>query len=335
MHRLCHGFFFVVIAGLILLGTQWIGSADAASPASLLTKSANPSESKPTAEEALPEDLSQDQIDGIMAGLSDEQVRQLLINELRSRASEESKEQEAEPVKGLLTKLMVQLDFIATLGSKRIVAVLNQLPNLPADFRHSLELLTDGKGIGRLFMMIFIAVALLIAGYLVELLERRLIARHRKGVSAIPTLSWGSKLGSTVIKSLPDFFGILVFALSSVIFYLIIYGAQQQPLRPLFLAALFAVLIARVLSAISRMLCSPNISKLRILDLSDGAAQRLHSALVRFFWIAAIHWNVRWEETFLSQKHGSAFDKFMQQVPRYIGCIANSEKATNQNTSES
>ena len=42
---------------------------------------------------------------------------------------------------------------------------------------------------------------------------------------------------------------------------------------------------------------------------------------VSLFWIAAIHWNVRREETFLSQMHGSAFEQFMQQVPRYIGFI--------------
>ncbi|MFN2151758.1 MAG: hypothetical protein ACK2T5_09200, partial [Anaerolineales bacterium] len=285
MHRVRRLLFYFVMAGMVSLGTQWTAVTIAASHAGLLGKSAKASEKKTNADAALPEDLSEGQIDRIMAGLSDEQVRQLLINELRTRAGEKTLQ---EPEQGFTTQLMGRLDFIATVGSKRIVEVLSKFPNLPADFRYSTNLFTGGKGLGRLITMGLMVALILLAGFLVEQLQRRLGAGFHKRVTSIPVLGWGSKLGSVVIKALPDFFAIFVFALSSVIIYLIVYGSEKQPMRMLFLAALLAILIARLLTALSRMVCSPTIRQLRLIGLSDAGAQRLHRTLVRFFWIAAV-----------------------------------------------
>jgi small-conductance mechanosensitive channel len=77
-----------------------------------------------------------------------------------------------------------------------------------------------------------------------------------------------------------------LFGISSLFLFFLIYGVTSSA-RPLFLAVLAALLIARLLSSFSRMLCSPTVSRLRLISLSDQGAKDLHRNLVRLIWYFA------------------------------------------------
>jgi len=96
------------------------------------------------------------------------------------------------------------------------------------------------------------------------------------------------KLWGALLKLVSEFMGIIIFALSSLTLYVLIYGAGKNTTRMLFIAALLAILISRLMTALAHMICSPTMSGLRLLPYSDRAAKQIYRNLVHLIRFTAI-----------------------------------------------
>jgi small-conductance mechanosensitive channel len=89
------------------------------------------------------------------------------------------------------------------------------------------------------------------------------------------------KFWSALLKMLPELFSIAIFGLVSSIFSLPFYETSGEKVILLFYACLAGIVISRLIAMISCILCSPEVSVLRLLPLGDSSAEYLHRNLVR------------------------------------------------------
>jgi hypothetical protein len=227
----------------------------------------------------LPPNYTPEQIDEILARMSDDQVRRLLIEELqKNAAAQENKRAAAEGER--ITGFFHRVENLCGFATSRIIALTYHVKNIPHDLGQVLNKLAEGKGIFHLFWTVLMILAILFAGFGIERLFHRLTTGFRQKIETIPLMDGLLKFWSAVLKTLPELVGILLFGISSLVLFFLIYGVTSG-VRPLFLAGLAALLIARLLSSFSRMFCSPAVPRLRLISLSDQGAKDLHRNLVR------------------------------------------------------
>jgi small-conductance mechanosensitive channel len=94
------------------------------------------------------------------------------------------------------------------------------------------------------------------------------------------------KFWGAVLKFLPELLGIIIFALTSIILFLPFFSISSDALRLVFVDFLLVIVISRLMTALSRLICSPDVSELRMFQLSDQAADYLHRNIVILTWIA-------------------------------------------------
>ncbi|MFC1857483.1 hypothetical protein ACFL9U_05570, partial [Thermodesulfobacteriota bacterium] len=235
----------------------------------------------------LPEKYTSEQIDAIMARLGDDQVRRLLIEELRKSALDTGEKAAIDEDDGLVTEALEEVEEAENLTRKRFVAVATNVKNIPADIRNALNRLSEDKGITHLLLLTAIMVAIFFAGWGIELLFGRLTVNFRKRIESAPTMHGFLKLWSILLKTIPDLLGIAVFALCCL-FILFLLSGIAGGLPPLLLITyLSAIVASRLITVFSQMVCSPNVPALRVLPISDQSADYLHRHIVLLMRIFA------------------------------------------------
>ena len=233
----------------------------------------------------LPQNYTPEQIDEILARMSDDQVRRLLIEELqKTAAAQENKRAAAKGER--ITGFFHRVENVCGFAISRIITLAYHVKNIPHDLGQVFNKLAGEKGISHLFLTALMILAIIFAGFGIERLFHRFTTGFRQKIETIPLMGGLLKFWSAVLKTLPELVGILLFGISSLILFFLIYGVTS-PARPLFLAGLAALLIARLLSSFSKMLCSPAVSRLRLISLSDQGAKDLHRHLVPLIWYFA------------------------------------------------
>ena len=138
-----------------------------------------------------PEQLPRDQIDAFMATLSDEQVRRLLIEELKRKAEQEitaAGPEKAEKRDALgIGALFDEADADAAAVFKRIRGIFRGSTFVLSQPRALIGLLTDGKGTGALLLTFVGLLAIIGAGLFAEWLLLRLARDiHEQLLTAVP-----------------------------------------------------------------------------------------------------------------------------------------------------
>lgn len=236
----------------------------------------------------LPKHYTSQQVDSILASLSDEQVRRLLIAELQKAASDSRDASQDVTDRGILSGFLERTESGSGLAQRRLIAMASNIKNIPYDIQRALDRLTEGKGISHLLWMITIIFAIFVVGIGGEQLYRHLTAGMRKRIESVPHMEGLLKFWSVVLKMLSDLLGIIAFTLSTLVLFLLISPLSSGMGRLLFVACLAAIVISRVLSSFSRMVCSPAVSRLRLIPLSDQASEYLHRNLVRLIRVTAL-----------------------------------------------
>jgi small-conductance mechanosensitive channel len=223
-----------------------------------------------------------------VAHLSDEQVRRMLIQELKRAAAETADPSAKRPREGLMAGSLDEMDDFASLGSRRIRTVFSRVGSLPAELTKGINQLTEGKGLFHLVLMIGVILLVFLGATIVEkLFEMRTKALQMR-IDEAPVMKGMLRFISAVVKTLPNFLGIVIFGITSLVIWLIVFGAGAQPIRMLFVGALVVVLAARILALFSRILCSPAAPRLRIARMNDADAQRVHRIVAGLVWTAAV-----------------------------------------------
>lgn len=272
----------IVLIFVLCLSCQLAASSavQASSAAMLAVTSGS---GKKAAEVVIPPDASPGQLNEIMASLSDEQVRRLLIEELKRNAVPPVVEEGPTGVAGVI----VQAKSFVQKVRERFAYLFSgaaQAPRLlPETFRKALS----GEGVhppGHLALGLLTVVVLWFG-------SRRLLARLGGGVrSRIEDAEGGvhlpAQLGRLVARAVYDLV-VLAGALAiTLIPYLLIFNEPVKG-RPVIFLLLAALVLVDVVRLAARVVLAPRTAALRVLPLGDEAAQYLNKWTLRTAWVVA------------------------------------------------
>jgi len=234
----------------------------------------------PAAAVKLPDRLTSEEINSLMARLSDAQVRQLLISQLKKAAGEPSRGKNgAEPQYGSIARFWQALGEKPALLSKRLKLMLSGLSAAPKDLPMALDRLAGGKGASRLLEMVLGVIALIASGLFVEWLFRRLTTRVRLRIETAPAPGGFPLLGRMGLRTLLDLVSLGVFfATSLALLTILIHDAG--PARQFAAAYLTAFLVVRLVAVVSTSMFSSAVPTLRLVPLGDVGAGYLHRWIV-------------------------------------------------------
>ena len=274
----------------LILSLYLLGAAQAYALNPLLLKANEKSaEEAPAAEVPdLPANMSAADIDALMARLNDEQVRRLLIEELRAEAAA-TPSGASEQVGGLRGTIR-GLENATQLYISRAYRLVVSLPNMPGDLKGTLDRLTDYEGVGRLMEMIFIALCLLATGWVAEKIFFRFTSGLRQRIETMPGMEGILRFWGALINALPECLGLLIFAVTPLLVSSMVVDRQDRNMRLLFLAFLMVAVIIRVCALVLRLLFSPKAANLRLLPLSCAVAQYLHRRLLLMVNVVTVSW---------------------------------------------
>jgi len=273
----------IAVIGLLLFASQ----ALAMNP--MLMKQASQNKGEKTAETtALPENLSAEDIDALMARLNDDQVRRLLIAELQADAAAAS--QDGPEKVGGLKGAIQGLENATQIYISRAYRLVVSLPAVPGDLKGAIDRLTDYEGFGRLMVMIFIAMCILATGWVAEKIFFRFTAGLRQRIETMPGMEGILRFWGALINALPELLGIFLYTVTPLLIFFIVVDRQDRNMRLLFLAFLMVAVIIRVCALVLRLFFSPKARNLRLLPLTCEVAQYLHRRLLIMVSVISVSW---------------------------------------------
>jgi small-conductance mechanosensitive channel len=230
----------------------------------------------------LPEHLNSENIDHMIAGLSDEQVRRLLINELKAQAQKEMPA-EAKPtgitgfidkIKNLTALLQTRIEFIRSGGKEA-----------PQELRGLYAFLGRGERGTKTLPQVILSVAAVLAGaLLIESLFVLYTAAARRRITSSAPSGWIAKIGSLASRALLDLTAIIIFIIAAVIlFFLFLDRTAGQ--RILLAAYLAGVASFQVAYLVLRFFLAPRTPALRFLPFSNETALYLQHWLLALIFV--------------------------------------------------
>ena len=244
---------------------------------------------QPVTEDVTLEGVAPDKVDSVLARLSDEQIRKLLIAELKKDAAASSaKPQKKSGLLAWLDQRMHTLDHQGDDDEVGAAQLLAHIGKAPTDVLNALENIGGGQ-FGVLVKNLFLIFLALVSGIGVEYFFRRLI---KKASIQLPDVTGEEEEGLTrlwaaLINILPPVVHITVFAFASIGVF-ILFNVDTQPVRSTFMAVLVAIVLARGLTLVSRLFCSPEIPSLRLLPLEDSLAHSMHQGIGFLVWYVSL-----------------------------------------------
>jgi small-conductance mechanosensitive channel len=231
---------------------------------------------------SLPEPLNSENIDQVIAGLSDEQVRRLLINELKAQAQKEMPVEEKpkgiagfiEKIKNLTALLQTRIEFIRSGGS----AVPQELSGIYA-------FLGRGERGTKTVPQVILSVAAVLAGaLLIEWLFVLYTAAARRRITSSAPSGWIAKIGSLGSRALLDLTAIIIFIIAALILFFLFLDrtAGQRVLLAAYAAGLAFFQVAYL---VLRFFLAPRTPALRFLPFSDETALYLHHWLMALIFV--------------------------------------------------
>jgi hypothetical protein len=237
-----------------------------------------------------PEQLPGDQIGAFMATLSDEQVRRLLIEELKKRAEEESLTagfEEPTDAAGPIGSFIGKADAEASMIFKRIRGIFRESASILSQPRGLIGLLTDGKGTAALLMAFVGLIAVIGAGLVAERLLSRLARDiHEQLLTAVPRGAL-QKLSNLFCRLLLDGLGVGFYILTTFVLFVIFYN-KGTAAYVIVLTFLVVSYYLRVLVFLARFVLAPAKPTLRLVPMADEDAKFLNRWFVRIIASAAV-----------------------------------------------
>jgi len=250
-------------------------------PCSIVAGADNPKPAADAAAVQLPEVQGVESVDRIVAGLSDEQVRRLLIDELKAQALREAEKSGPEQATGIAGFIAKTKNLIATL-QKRIELLRSGGTSAAQQVKGVFALLGTGERQGRSTTSVILSVsAVLAGGLLIQWLFVLYTRDVRRRISETTPTGWGSKIGTLLTRVLLDLVGVVIFTIAALAFF---YGFLDRIAGQRILLATYLSAIATVQGVwlVSRFFLAPGLPNLRFLPFTDETARYLHR------WLMAI-----------------------------------------------
>jgi small-conductance mechanosensitive channel len=231
---------------------------------------------------SLPKHLDAENIDHIIAGLSDEQVRRLLINELMAQAQQETTvAAKPEGIAGFIHKIRNLTSLLHT----RIEYLRSGGSVAPQQVAGIYTLLGTGeRGTKNLADVILSVAAVLAGALLIEWLFMLYTAAARRRITSSVPSEWIAKIGALSMRALLDFAAVAIFIVAAlVLFFVFLERTAGQ--RVLLAAYLAGLVFFQGAYLVLRFFLAPRASNLRFLPFSDQTALYLHHWLMALTFV--------------------------------------------------
>ncbi len=225
--------------------------------------------------EQMPEPLTQEAVREMVARMSDDEVRAMLLARLDAVA-----QQDAGPVaesKSLATEIR---DTALAMGASWWDAI-SKVPNLISSESRAISNFAGkfgSSGLVQLFGYILIALAVALA---VEWLTVRLLGRARKLEAGTEAQDLWGAVRFLVRRFMHELVGLIAFYVVLRLFGLLLFSEQQLAFAGPFV--IYLIWIPRLGAALSRLVLAPNRSDLRLVNVNDRWARYLHRNLIGLF----------------------------------------------------
>ncbi len=223
------------------------------------------------------------EVDSVLAMLSDEQVRGLLIEELKKDSGMEVQAKSGgKGLVGLVSSLLHVLDGEGDTTLGEFITLERRMARaLPADMDWLLRTFSSDGSRSGAWRNIGLILLVLGGGFFMEFLFRLMTGNARRQFSgnAVPELKGMMRFWASLLRVLPALIFIAVFGITALLIFVWSPLEQVQPLRYLFLALLVTVVGIRGISTLSQLFCSPEYADVRLLPVSDRAAARIHGSI--------------------------------------------------------
>ena len=235
------------------------------------------------------EGVAPDQVDSVLAKLSDEQVRSLLIAELQKETA--SRNDDKKPVGGIYGVFVSWLKMMNSEAGdmdRRVDSVIGKIGQVPHDLMQVAGRVGGEKGLAGFGLALVMVAGVLLFAYVVELLFRAATRKTwgeflEKGA---PQLDGLLRFWAAVLRNLPAIVNIIVFLFAAFLIVVLVPGFGRPEIRMFFLALLVPIAVVRLFLTLSHLICAPNATPLRLLPIQDSTALFLHRAV--FFFITYV-----------------------------------------------
>lgn len=233
--------------------------------------------------------VTTDSVDATLAKLSDEQVRQLLINELKKDAALQENSftltQELSGPSAPLAAMLNSIEDESVQSIDKLQQLFKNIPQLIPDLSHAfLSLCPIGSSQGAIinltWMLIFLSV-----GLAAEQLVKKIVLQKyfQSSLANLEVLKQGQRFLASVIIKIPDVIGVFVFFAISYLTFLLFDRSGSPFVQLTFFAFVITIVLIRTFSIISSIMLSPQVAGFRVLPLECPAAKTIHRLMVWSF----------------------------------------------------
>ena len=228
----------------------------------------------------IPEQLDDQGINAFLAGLDDEQVRRLLIAELKRSASPAPESQKTE-LSGF-AKIVAGVEELSTVLRQRLSDIRSGARAAPEHLPATLAKLHGRSGPKSVVLLFAALLSLFVAGAAAEWLFKVYIRGVRTRIDSTTPANWWAKIKDMAMCSAIDLIALFVFIVANCVVFFIFYdkGEFAQFRRLIFVTYLAVVLLVRVIALLSKFILVPDSPKLRLLPLTDETARYLHKCVL-------------------------------------------------------
>ncbi len=264
-----------LLVALVLLVCGWVTVCCGVFPARAADR----------AVEGSPGDLPTGGPETALAGLTDEQVRAVLLERLQETAA--AREGGVEDDRGPVAVVSGWLHLLddesggRDLGrtvrrlARHVRAIPDDLSWMVRRFAGDASPATAWANIGRLLL-------LFLAALVVELTVAALLRRagSRPDRQPVPELHGPARFWAAVIAAVPALVRVVVFGSASLLGFLWLDISGLEPVRFLFMALFVTIVGVRIVAIFSRLLWAPDTPRLRLLPVTDPTAVEMHRSIM-------------------------------------------------------
>jgi len=254
-----HQFSYAKFRVLGLLAIIWFAVATPFSASAQMV----PSTTAEPAPVEVPENLTQEQVRDLVARLSDDQVRELIITQLDKLADQQAQANESMAYVGQL-RVGVHLAWDVLV---RMVTSRSEIHDLPASIWRQV---TDNGRISS-WLLLFQLIGLLVVGWLVERLAKRLLEKATS--KPVEVLSLGKRFDLACYSTVMGIIELGAFAAGALLFVEIV-GQQTQAAQNLWYQVVWCLLLIRIVVLAVRQVVSPGNSDIRLVSVTDAVARQ-------------------------------------------------------------
>ena len=277
-----HRSIILLLAMLVLL---FAGYVSAASVPGVVTKS------KSTEKKVqVPENMTPEEVDAFLAGISDTEARQVLARKLKQEAADISGAGATGDTPGkedAMDHFFHKLTLGASLVLDQIASFMSTEEEGAVKWGLIIGRLSGGRGIGHLLLTLVIGLGIIACGLVGERLVRRLTGNLRQQILTSVPHGKLQQIGRFISRLLINALGIAAYMLITFILLILIFR-QEDAGYWIVSSLLIPSYYILVIIFAARIIMSPATPALRLLPLQDRDAKFLYRWIIQISLVAAL-----------------------------------------------